>query len=75
MGGIAMEVGVALLVAAQHDPRNGRAVVRNLADYHVSSMADTPTIRVEWLYIPYPVSANWMHVALGKLVALAPTRP
>ena len=38
----------------QYDPRNGRAVVRNLADYHVPSMADTPDIQVEWLNIPDP---------------------
>ena len=38
----------------RYDPRNGRAVVRNLADYHVPSCADTPDISVEWLNLPNP---------------------
>nr|GFD29163.1 xanthine dehydrogenase/oxidase isoform X1 [Tanacetum cinerariifolium] len=42
IGGMAMGLGAALLEATHYDARNGRAVVRNLADYHVPSMADTP---------------------------------
>ncbi|MBC6612453.1 xanthine dehydrogenase family protein molybdopterin-binding subunit [Hymenobacter sp. BT507] len=54
LGGMSMGVGAALLEATHYDSRNGRAVVRNLADYHVPSMADTPDIQVEWLHIPDP---------------------
>ncbi|SFQ53607.1 xanthine dehydrogenase family protein molybdopterin-binding subunit [Hymenobacter arizonensis] len=54
IGGIAMGLGATLMEATHYDPRNGRAVVRNLADYHVPSMADTPDIAVEWLNIPDP---------------------
>jgi len=54
IGGMTMGLGAALTEATHYDPRNGRAVVRNLADYHVPSMADTPDIQVEWLNIPDP---------------------
>ncbi|MET4107504.1 xanthine dehydrogenase family protein molybdopterin-binding subunit [Hymenobacter sp. UYP22] len=54
IGGVSMGLGAALMEETQYDPRNGRAVVRNLADYHVPSMADTPNIQVEWLNIPDP---------------------
>jgi xanthine dehydrogenase YagR molybdenum-binding subunit len=54
LGGLAMGLGAALLEATHYDERNGRPVVRNLADYHVPSMADTPDIVVEWLDIPDP---------------------
>ena len=54
MGGMAMGMGAALMEATHYDPRNGRAVVRNLADYHVPSMADTPDLLVECLNIPDP---------------------
>jgi xanthine dehydrogenase YagR molybdenum-binding subunit len=54
IGGMTMGLGAALLEATHYDARNGRAVVRNLADYHVPSMADTPEMLVEWLNIPDP---------------------
>ncbi|MBT9394912.1 xanthine dehydrogenase family protein molybdopterin-binding subunit [Hymenobacter sp. NST-14] len=54
IGGMAMGVGATLMEATHYDARNGRAVVRNLADYHVPSMADTPDMQVEWLNIPDP---------------------
>jgi xanthine dehydrogenase YagR molybdenum-binding subunit len=54
IGGMAMGLGATLMEATHYDARNGRAVVRNLADYHVPSMADTPDIIVETLNIPDP---------------------
>jgi xanthine dehydrogenase YagR molybdenum-binding subunit len=54
IGGMAMGLGATLMEATHYDARNGRAVVRNLADYHVPSMADTPDILVEALNIPDP---------------------
>lgn len=54
IGGVMMGLGAALMEETQYDPRTGRAVVRNLADYHVPSLADTPDITVEWLNIPDP---------------------
>jgi xanthine dehydrogenase YagR molybdenum-binding subunit len=54
IGGMAMGLGAALMEATHYDARNGRAVVRNLADYHVPSMADTPDIIAEALNIPDP---------------------
>ncbi|RAK62374.1 xanthine dehydrogenase family protein molybdopterin-binding subunit [Hymenobacter edaphi] len=54
IGGMAMGLGATLMEATHYDARTGRAVVRNLADYHVPSMADTPDMQVEWLGIPDP---------------------
>ncbi|RAK70047.1 xanthine dehydrogenase family protein molybdopterin-binding subunit [Hymenobacter edaphi] len=54
IGGVMMGLGATLMEETQYDQRTGRAVVRNLADYHVPSLADTPDITVEWLGIPDP---------------------
>ncbi|RTQ46103.1 xanthine dehydrogenase family protein molybdopterin-binding subunit [Hymenobacter gummosus] len=54
IGGVMMGLGATLMEETQYDARTGRAVVRNLADYHVPSLADTPDITVEWLGIPDP---------------------
>ncbi|MBC8141134.1 MAG: xanthine dehydrogenase family protein molybdopterin-binding subunit, partial [Armatimonadetes bacterium] len=53
-GGIGFGIGMALCEETVYDPRNGRAAMRGLADYHVPSMADTPRITVEALNIPDP---------------------
>lgn len=54
MGGMGMGLGATLMEESHYDPNTGCAVVRNLADYHVPSMADTPDIEVDWLFIPDP---------------------
>ena len=52
MGGMIAGLGGALTEESYYDPNNGRAVVRNLADYHIPSCADTPDITIEVLDIP-----------------------
>lgn len=53
-GAMIAGLGAALTEEGYFDPNNGRAVVRNLADYHIPSCADTPEITVETLDIPDP---------------------
>ena len=47
-----MALGATLSEETAFDGNNGRPVVRNLADYHIPSCADTPSITVEVLGIP-----------------------
>ena len=67
IGGMAMGVGATLMEATHYDPRNGRAVVRNLADYHVPSCADTPDMTVEWLNIPDPYISELGARGIGEI--------
>ncbi len=53
-GAMIAGLGGALTEEGLFDPHNGRAVVRNLADYHVPACADVPEITVETLDIPDP---------------------
>ncbi|AME26947.1 xanthine dehydrogenase family protein molybdopterin-binding subunit [Burkholderia sp. PAMC 26561] len=52
MGGMIAGLGAALMEESYYDPYTGRAVIRNLADYHIPCCADTPDITVETLGIP-----------------------
>ena len=45
-GGIIWGIGMALMENTVRDPRTGRAVTRDLADYHVPVHADIPPIEV-----------------------------
>lgn len=54
VGGMMMGLGATLMEETVYDPRNGRAVVRSLADYHAPCCADTPVMDVEFLNIPDP---------------------
>ncbi len=53
-GAMVAGLGGALTEEGYFDPNNGRAVVRNLADYHIPACADVPEITVETLDIPDP---------------------
>ncbi len=53
-GAMIAGLGGALTEEGYFDPNNGRAVVRNLADYHIPACADVPEIAVETLDIPDP---------------------
>jgi xanthine dehydrogenase YagR molybdenum-binding subunit len=46
MGGIVWGVGMALMEATEYDPRYGRAVNANLAEYHVPVNADIGDIDI-----------------------------
>ncbi|MBC8104171.1 MAG: xanthine dehydrogenase family protein molybdopterin-binding subunit [Cytophagales bacterium] len=54
MGGVGFGIGMAMSEETPYDPRNGRPVARNLADYHVAAHADVPNIQVEFVNIPDP---------------------
>ena len=60
-------LGGALTEEGFFDPNNGRAVVRNLADYHVPTCADTPDITVEMLDIPDPHMGELGARGLGEM--------
>jgi xanthine dehydrogenase YagR molybdenum-binding subunit len=49
IGGIVWGIGFALLEHTRRDPRTGRAVTRDLADYHVPVHADVPDIDVSFV--------------------------
>ena len=53
-GAMIAGLGGALTEEGYFDPNNGRAVVRNMADYHIPSCADVPEITIETLDIPDP---------------------
>jgi len=49
IGGLVWGVSMALLEETHVDPRDGRIVNANLAEYHVPVNADVPAIEVAWL--------------------------
>jgi len=53
-GGIVMGIGLALSEETQVDPRSGRIVNANLAEYHVPTHADVPSIEIHCLDDPDP---------------------
>jgi xanthine dehydrogenase YagR molybdenum-binding subunit len=55
LGGVTMGVGMALMEHTAYDPRTGRPVTANLADYAVPVNADIGTIDVHFLDVPDPV--------------------
>src|SRR4029078_7475573 len=59
LGGVVMGIGMALLEETVRDPKTGRIVTRNLADYRVPVNADVPGIEVLFVNIPDPfISVN-----------------
>lgn len=54
-GGVTMGIGMALLEHTAYDPRTGRPVTDNFADYAIPVNADIPEIEVELLNHPDPV--------------------
>ena len=48
-GGIVWGIGMALQEESMMDPRFGRFVNTNLAEYHVPTNADTPAIDIAWV--------------------------
>lgn len=51
-GAIAMGVGMALFEETRYDPRNGKAINSNLADYVMTTHADSPEMDVTFLDYP-----------------------
>lgn len=67
IGGMAMALGATLMEETTYDPLTGRAVIRNLSDYHTPSCADTPDITVEWLGVPDPYISEQGARGIGEL--------
>jgi xanthine dehydrogenase YagR molybdenum-binding subunit len=55
LGGVTMGIGMALMEHTYYDPRTGRPVNDNLADYAVPVNADIGTIEVHFIDAPDPV--------------------
>jgi xanthine dehydrogenase YagR molybdenum-binding subunit len=51
-GAVVMGIGMALLEATEYDPRSGKPLNDNLADYHVAVNADVPKLDVHFLDYP-----------------------
>ena len=66
-GAMIAGLGGALTEEGYFDPNNGRAVVRNLADYHIPSHADVPDITAETLDIPDPQMGQLGARGLGEI--------
>jgi xanthine dehydrogenase YagR molybdenum-binding subunit len=66
-GAIVMGVGMGLFEETHYDPRNGRAVNSNLADYIVSSCADCPEIDVTFLDYPDKVLNEFGARGVGEI--------
>ncbi len=66
-GAMIAGLGGALTEEGFFDSSNGRAVVRNLADYHIPSCADVPDIVVETLDIPDPQMGDLGARGLGEI--------
>jgi xanthine dehydrogenase YagR molybdenum-binding subunit len=67
LGGMTFGIGCALSEELVHDPRNGKVVNRDLAEYHVPVNADVPQLEVEFLY-ERDIQANPLHAkGLGEL--------
>ena len=49
IGGMTFGIGAALSEELMHDPRNGKIVNRDLAEYHVPCNADVPQLEVQLL--------------------------
>ena len=67
LGGMTFGIGAALTEEIVHDPRNGKVVNHDLAEYHVPVNADVPQIEVHFLP-ERDVHANPLHAkGLGEL--------
>lgn len=66
-GAIMMGLGMGLMEEAIHDPRSGRVVNDNLADYLVPVHADTPKIDVTLLNRPDPHIGEFGARGIGEI--------
>lgn len=66
-GAIVMGVGMALLEESVYDPRTGRVVTANLADYRVPVNADAPAIDVTFIDRPDPHSGELGVKGIGEI--------
>ena len=55
MGGVTMGIGMALMEHTVYDPRDGRPVTDNFADYLIPVNADFADVEVEFVDHPDPI--------------------
>jgi xanthine dehydrogenase YagR molybdenum-binding subunit len=67
LGGVVMGIGMALMEVSERDPKNGRVVTRNLADYHMPVHADVQNIDILFTDIPDPHFNELGSRGLGEL--------
>ena len=54
LGGVTFGIGMALMEETLYNPISRLPAMRNLADYHIASMADVPEIAVDFIDKPDP---------------------
>lgn len=67
LGGMSFGIGIALTEAMEHDPRDGHAVSRDLAEYHLPCHADVPALEVHFLPERDPHVGPLQAKGLGEL--------
>ncbi|WP_347138235.1 xanthine dehydrogenase family protein molybdopterin-binding subunit [Paracoccus sp. SSK6] len=67
LGGMSFGIGIALTEALEHDPRDGHAVSRDLAEYHIPCHADVPPLEVHFLPERDPYVGPLQAKGLGEL--------
>ncbi|MFZ0662552.1 MAG: xanthine dehydrogenase family protein molybdopterin-binding subunit [Acidobacteriaceae bacterium] len=74
LGAVVMGIGMALLEETIYDPRNGKPVNNNYADYMVATNADVPEQEVIFLDYPDPVIGEYGARGIGEigLTGMAP---
>lgn len=66
-GALVMGIGMALLEEAVYDPKSGRVINDNLADYHMTVHADMPDVDVTLLDRPDPYIGEFGAKGLGEI--------
>lgn len=66
-GSLIMGLGMVLLEESVYDPRNGRVVTDNLADYHMAVHADLPQLDVTLLDHPDPNNGDFGVKGIGEI--------
>ena len=67
LGGVAWGIGMAMLEETVYDPRNGKPVNNNYADYLVATNADIPEQEVIFLDYPDPVMGEYGARGIGEI--------
>jgi xanthine dehydrogenase YagR molybdenum-binding subunit len=67
LGAVVMGIGMALLEETIYDPRNGKPVNNNYADYLVATNADIPEQEVIFLDYPDPVIGEYGARGIGEI--------
>ena len=67
LGGVVMGLGMGLLEETVYDPRTGRPMNNNLADYHVCVNPDVKSIEVEFVDVPDDVFTPFGNRGVGEI--------